>query len=202
MLGVSFSEIVMIAIVALIVVGPRRLPEILGQLGRWVAKIRRMTTEVRRQTGIDEILREEGIAGGINELRTMMRGELSSLQRYASGTSTLVQEPPRSDAVVDAYGESIAYDKLREQPLEGVDAYGAIPEDLLAAAAPVPTAAPVAAPPAAPAQISSAPLAPVPAAATAPSTSLVSPPDDERSPPALERAADANAAAPAAKGSA
>ncbi|HVW28641.1 MAG TPA: twin-arginine translocase TatA/TatE family subunit [Polyangiaceae bacterium] len=184
MLGVSFSEIVMIAIVALIVVGPRRLPEILGQLGRWVGKIRRMTTEVRRQTGIDEILREEGISGGINELRSMMRGELSNLQRYASGTSTLVQEPPRNDAVVDAYGESIAYDKLREQPIEGVDAYGAIPEDLLAAAAPVPPTA----------------TAPVPPTATAPSTSLVSPRGEP--PPALERAADANAAAPAAKGSA
>jgi len=55
----------MIAIVALIVVGPRRLPEMLGTLGRWVAKLRHMTTEVRRQTGIDEILREEGISGGI-----------------------------------------------------------------------------------------------------------------------------------------
>jgi Tat protein translocase TatB subunit len=73
-LGVSFSEIVMIAIVALVVVGPRRLPEILGQMGRWVAKIRRMTTEVRKQTGIDEILREEGISGGINELRATSSG--------------------------------------------------------------------------------------------------------------------------------
>jgi sec-independent protein translocase protein TatB len=136
-LGVSFSEIVMIAIVALIVVGPRRLPEILGQMGRWVAKIRRMTTEVRRQTGIDEILREEGISGGINELRSMMRGEISNFQRYAAETSAVVHQPPRENSVVDAYGESTAYDRLREQPIEGVDAYGAIPEDLLAAAAPV-----------------------------------------------------------------
>ena len=146
MLGVSFSEIVMIAIVALVVVGPRRLPEILGQMGRWVAKIRRMTTEVRRQTGIDEILREEGISGGINELRSIMRGEMSNLQRYAAETSAAVHQPLRENAVVDVYGESIAYDRLREQPIEGVDAYGAIPEDLLAAAAPVapaPSPAPV-----------------------------------------------------------
>lgn len=137
MLGVSFSEIMMIAIVALIVVGPRRLPEILGQMGRWVAKIRRMTTEVRRQTGIDEILREEGISGGINELRSMMRGEISNFQRYAAETSAVIHQPPRDNSVVDAYGESTAYDRLREQPIEGVDAYAAIPEDLLAAAAPV-----------------------------------------------------------------
>ena len=145
MLGVSFSEIVMIAIVALIVVGPRRLPEILGQMGRWVAKIRRMTTEVRKQTGIDEILRDEGISGGISELRSMMRGELNTmrgeldnLQRHGDiGSYMPPGQRPLENAVVDAYGESISYDRLREQPVEGVDSYGAIPEDLLAAAAPV-----------------------------------------------------------------
>jgi len=145
-LGVSFSEIVVIAIVALVVVGPRRLPEILGTMGRWVAKIRRMTMEVRKQTGIDEILREEGIAGGINELRTMLRGEIGNLQRYGTGAA-FVQERPRDEAVVDVYGESIAYDRLREQPIEGVDAYGTIPEDLLAAAAPVPAPRPAEQPP-------------------------------------------------------
>jgi sec-independent protein translocase protein TatB len=145
-LGVSFSEIVMIAIVALVVVGPRRLPEILGQMGRWVAKIRRMTTEVRKQTGIDEILREEGISGGINELRSMMRGEMSNFQRYAAETSAAIHQPSRENSVVDAYGESTTYDRLREQPIEGVDAYGAIPEDLLAAAAPVAPPAPAHAP--------------------------------------------------------
>jgi sec-independent protein translocase protein TatB len=147
-LGVSFSEIVMIAVVALIVVGPRRLPEMLGTLGRWVAKLRHMTSEVRKQTGIDEILREEGVSGGINERRTMMRGDLQTLQNLhrlsASTTPTAMPAMPAmpANAVVDAYGESVEYDDQRERPVEGPDAYGAIPEDLLAAAAPVPMATP------------------------------------------------------------
>ncbi len=157
MLGVSFSEIVMIAIVALIVVGPRRLPEILGTLGKWVAKIRRMTTEVRRQTGIDEILREEGFSGGINELRSMMRGEIQNFQRYGQEPSAPVAAPQASYA--DPYGDGVGYDRLREQPIEGPDAYGAIPEDLLAAAAPVLPAPEVPAPAAeAPAVAAPAPI--------------------------------------------
>lgn len=136
MLGVSFSEIVLIAVVALIVVGPRRLPEILGTLGQWVAKLRRMTTEVRKQTGIDEILREEGISGGINELRSIMRGDhLSTYNRLPAAPTMVAAENP--SAPVDVYGEAVDYDRLRERPVEGPDCYGAIPEDLLAGAAPV-----------------------------------------------------------------
>src|SRR5882724_12037446 len=109
----------MIAIVALIVVGPRRLPEMLGTLGRWVAKLRHMTTEVRRQTGIDEILREEGISGGINELRTMLRGEVQTLQNlHRMGATSAALPPPAPNAVVDAYGEAIEFDDQRERPVE------------------------------------------------------------------------------------
>ena len=152
MLGVSFSEIVLIAVVALIVVGPRRLPEILGTLGKWVAKLRRMTTEVRRQTGIDEILREEGISGGINELRSIMRGDhLSTYNRLPAAQTMMAAQNPSTP--VDAYGEAVDYDRLRERPVEGPDCYGAIPEDLLAAAAPVlpdPVPLPVSDPPESP----------------------------------------------------
>src|SRR5690242_21332710 len=95
-----------------------------------------MTTEVRRQTGIDEILREEGIAGGIAELRSIVRGDIGGLHRFGPGAAAIA--PAASNAVVDAYGEAIEFDRLREQPIEGPDAYGAIPEDLIAGAAPEP----------------------------------------------------------------
>ena len=53
MFGVSFGEVMLIAVVALVVFDPRRLPEVLGTIGKWIAKLRRVTTEMRRQTGID-----------------------------------------------------------------------------------------------------------------------------------------------------
>ena len=87
MFGVGFSEVLLIAIVALVVVGPRRLPEMLGTAGKWVRKLRTITHEMRRQTGIDEILREEGIQGGLNELRSIMRPGTST----RSGVAPMVR---------------------------------------------------------------------------------------------------------------
>lgn len=42
-------ELIVIFIVALLVFGPNRLPEFLGQLGRWVRTIRRMSDDVTRE---------------------------------------------------------------------------------------------------------------------------------------------------------
>lgn len=134
MFGVSFTEIVLIAVVALVVVGPRKLPEILGTMGQWVGRIRRMTTEMRKQTGIDEILRQEGLSGGVSELRSLIRGEAG-----AGATWRRPKEPLPPNAVVDAYGDAVEFDRYRECPVEGTDCYGALPEDL-AAGLPAPPA--------------------------------------------------------------
>lgn len=114
----------MIAIVALVVVGPQKLPGLLRTLGEWIHKLRRLTTEVRAQTGIDQILREEGIHGGLNEFRSMLRGDL---QYYRN---------PEPKAPADPYRETSAIDETREYPPEGADSYGAIPDDLFAATPP------------------------------------------------------------------
>jgi sec-independent protein translocase protein TatB len=121
--GISLSEVVMIALVALIVVGPQKLPGMLRNLGQWVRKIRQMTTEVRAQTGIDDILRQEGIDGGIAELRNLIRGDLSALSRARHHEP----EPAAEDPYADAY----ELDRTREYPAEGVDASGALPDDLV-----------------------------------------------------------------------
>lgn len=127
----------MLGTVALLVLGPEKLPGMLRTMGQWVAKLRRLTTEVRYQSGIDEVLRAEGFDGGLNELRTIMRGGTA-----AATHSATIRQPPT---------ETFVSDKSREYPLEGPDAYGALPEDLVLpapAAAPVP--APLALPPAEP----------------------------------------------------
>ncbi len=114
MFGLSFSELVVIAVVALVAVGPQRLPGMLHTMGQWVRKLRQMTTEVRAQTGIDDILRAEGLHGGLTELRTLVRG----------------QHTPDARRHDDPYA-NLEIDALREYPPEGPDSYGALPEDLI-----------------------------------------------------------------------
>lgn len=125
MFGISFPEFLVLGTVALLVLGPEKLPGMLRTLGQWLAKARKLTTEVRYQSGIDDVLRSEGLEGGLNELRGLVRGGLGSsvLSHAAAHTSP---QPLRS-ATLDHF----VPDKSREYPVEGCDAYGALPEDLL-----------------------------------------------------------------------
>ncbi len=49
MSGVGFSELVILTLIGLIILGPRRLASLANQLGRWVGQARRMTRMMRRQ---------------------------------------------------------------------------------------------------------------------------------------------------------
>jgi hypothetical protein len=76
-----------------------------------------MTTDVRAQTGIDDILRAEGLSGGLTELRSLMRGGAPAAPvPYRAHEDTANQ---------------IEIDVSREYPPEGADAKGAIPDDLV-----------------------------------------------------------------------
>ncbi len=152
MFGVSFTELMLIGVVALVVVGPQRLPGMMSTVGKWSNKLRRMLFDVRQQSGIDDILRAEGITGGLNEIRALrnaVRGNVSSLTQaltagprpvppVAPSPTPAAPSPvvsPGSPAQTALAAESdpyanVPYDRTREYPDEGCDAYGAIPDDL------------------------------------------------------------------------
>lgn len=85
--GIGGSEFIVIAIVALIVVGPKDLPKLLRQLGRFVAKMRSMADDFRvsfedmaRQSELDDLRKEvEALRSGksvspvIDDIREDMR---------------------------------------------------------------------------------------------------------------------------------
>lgn len=49
MSGFSSPEFLLIVVLALVVLGPKRLPEIANKIGSWVGQARRMTRVMRRQ---------------------------------------------------------------------------------------------------------------------------------------------------------
>lgn len=123
MFGISVTEIAVIVIVALVVVGPQKLPRMLRTLGEWIRKIRMFTTEMRAQTGIDDILRQEGVEGGLTELRALLRGDLRSVGSLDRGRSTA--------SAPDPYAPASTPDRFREYPTEGPDAAEALGDDLV-----------------------------------------------------------------------
>ncbi|MFM6932658.1 MAG: Sec-independent protein translocase protein TatB [Novosphingobium sp.] len=56
MFDVGFDEMLLIAIVAIVVIGPKDLPMALRTVGRWMAKVRRVSGHFR--SGIETMIRE------------------------------------------------------------------------------------------------------------------------------------------------
>ncbi|MND41803.1 Sec-independent protein translocase protein TatB [compost metagenome] len=62
MFGISFSELLLIGLVALLVLGPERLPGAARTAGLWIGRLKRsfsaIRTEVERELGADDIRRQ------------------------------------------------------------------------------------------------------------------------------------------------
>ncbi len=94
MFGLEFSEILILLVVGIVVVGPKRLPEMMRKAGGYIAKLRRLSTNLRAQSGIDRILREEGLDKEIRELRALK--ESLSKQAMLDGLVNAVNRPAPS----------------------------------------------------------------------------------------------------------
>lgn len=70
---VGGSELILIAIVALIVVGPKDLPVMLRKMGQFVAKLRGMAAEFR--ASFDEMARQSELDELRKEVEAMRRGQ-------------------------------------------------------------------------------------------------------------------------------
>jgi sec-independent protein translocase protein TatB len=134
----SFGEMVVLGVVAIVVVGPRNLPGLLRNAGQLIGRLRRMANDIRTESGIDEILDHEGIRSEIDNFKKLAAGEISP------------DDPP----------PNVIPDREREYPRAGCDAYGALSEDI-APYAPPPPALPG---PAVPSALSGPPAPPAPPA--------------------------------------
>src|SRR3954471_7421423 len=85
----SFGELAVVIIVALVVMGPKELPKVLRKLGQWAGKLRRMAADLRAQSGIDDALRGEGLDDDIREIRKLARGELDNVVKADLGLAAL-----------------------------------------------------------------------------------------------------------------
>ena len=60
MFDVAPTELLLVAIVALVVIGPKDLPRVLRMIGQWVGKAKRVAGQFR--SGFDEMVREAELA--------------------------------------------------------------------------------------------------------------------------------------------
>lgn len=111
MFGIDFSELVVIGIVALIVLGPERLPKVARTAGHLFGRLQRYMADVKEQVN-REMQSEElsGLKTQFEEVRDAARGMQQNLQKEVQQTeievrSALEMSPQTSLQFVD---ESIA----------------------------------------------------------------------------------------------
>ena len=79
MFDIGWSELVLIGLVALIVIGPKELPAVLRTAGQWMGKVKRMASEFQGQ--FQEALREAEVAD-LKEQAEDITGSLKSITEY------------------------------------------------------------------------------------------------------------------------
>ena len=94
MFDLSWGEIVVIGVVALIAIGPKELPTVLRTIGQYMGKIRRMANEFQGQ--FQEALREAEVA----DLKKQAEDWKSSVTDFANYDP--LAETPKSEPAVDA----------------------------------------------------------------------------------------------------
>jgi Tat protein translocase TatB subunit len=77
MFGIGYQEMFVILVVAMVIFGPSRLPEMAGQVGRWVRDFRRMSADLTGE--FDKTFAE------VDEIKRTFTREMQSIQDEVEG---------------------------------------------------------------------------------------------------------------------
>lgn len=104
MFEVGFSEIVLVFIVALLVLGPERLPHVIRTAALWLGRFKRsynnLRSDIEREIGADEIRRQlhnEEVLARLKASEQELRQIADGLQQPGTG-STAAAKPAQAQA--------------------------------------------------------------------------------------------------------
>lgn len=84
---ISFSELITILLIALVVFGPHRLPELARRAGKWVAEIRKTAVEFKRS--LDREVQE--LNAPLREVKDELKGVAAEIERTGQQVRNPVQ---------------------------------------------------------------------------------------------------------------
>ena len=136
MFDIGWSELVLIAVVALIAIGPKELPGVLRMVGQWMGKARRMAAEFQGQfqeamreaemaelkKSSDEV-REAATSFTSNNVMTSLQKDVSEALPYLNaelGGFEYIKDPPsvtfRSQGkLITVHGRKMAVNALKDE---------------------------------------------------------------------------------------
>lgn len=133
MFDIAPSELLLVAVVALLVIGPKDLPLALRTGGRWLGKVRRMSNHFR--SGVETMIREaelEEIEKEWRERNARIMAEHPDAEALdaavAPARDDAVMEPLASPAPLDSATAEAALSRSMSEPTPATDPSGTEPE--------------------------------------------------------------------------
>jgi sec-independent protein translocase protein TatB len=151
MFDLGWGKIVIIAVIALVVIGPKELPAVLRTVGQWMGKIRRMAAEFQGQ--FQEAMREAEMADlkkSIDAITDATRGIGSGFDPLSSVTknieSAFQEKPSETPPTPAATGEPAGTPAQTTEPSVAAEPPVTIEPPVPTEPAPAPPVAEAAAP--------------------------------------------------------
>ncbi len=152
MFDIGFSEMIVVAVIALIVLGPEKLPRVARMAGHLLGRMQRYVNDVKadinREIELDELRKlqkemqntassiEQTVKSELNSVESSLKqiGDSTQQALSAPGSGSAVSDPPYIDPIADAFADpppvqpattpsAIAQlEPLREPPLDPASA--------------------------------------------------------------------------------
>jgi len=125
MLDVGFSEILLTSAIALIVLGPEKLPKVARQVGNWVGRARAMarqlTEQLEREVSAEELIKQTKSTGSNTGIAKTGAPSAAFDNSYTPNEPSLA--PPPASAPAAAYSPETA------ATVHGADWHASPPEN-------------------------------------------------------------------------
>jgi TatA/E family protein of Tat protein translocase len=87
MLGIGMQEIIIILVVALIIIGPKKLPDLAKALGRAMGEFRRAADDLKENLDIN----------GVKEAKDKLMRDINQTQFTKDSSTEEKEEPPQAE---------------------------------------------------------------------------------------------------------
>lgn len=114
MFGIGAPELVIILVVALVVLGPKRLPELAKGLGRTLGEFRRATSGISEELSNARIMLEEEVRQAEQTAQQEDAGDAPAEQNIADASDAATKVAAPSILSSDATDSSIPYPQSNE----------------------------------------------------------------------------------------
>jgi sec-independent protein translocase protein TatB len=148
---VGFSEILLILIIALVVIGPERLPEVARGLGNMIGKVKRFVENVRSETDLQgelaDLRRQLDLSKEAAQLQNLGESLRNDIQSSVDEVDYSLYNRPSTEEIQRQHREAEAHNAAQNAPMSthehddepdlatiqrptfGRDQYEALPED-------------------------------------------------------------------------